>query len=139
MAQERELVSLGAYLNESNYALFAEKIMMKLRDEKLFGRDVSSYRGLTTTKIRGIYGQIMNIYTRINTPEDFETCKSDLQYLQVKMAYEAGREQAVKTFFDKTDLMKLIKFIQTYDQFKLYCRYAESLVAYFKFYGGKDK
>ena len=54
------------------------------------------------------------------------------------MAYEAGRESAVKSFFEKAHLMGMLDSVLTYDQFLLYCRYAESLVAYFKYYGGKD-
>ena len=34
--------------------------------------------------------------------------------------------------------MALLDQVHSYDQFILYCRYAESLVAYFKFYGGKE-
>ena len=34
--------------------------------------------------------------------------------------------------------MDYLDSIQSYDQFVLYCRYAESLVAYFKFYGGEE-
>ena len=56
------------------------------------------------------------------------------------MAYESGRERNrdVKEFVSQTYLMILLDQIQTYEQFVLYCRYAESLVAYFKFYGGKE-
>ena len=65
---------------------------------------------------------------------------SDLQYIKVKMAYESGRERNrdVKEFISQTFLMVLLDQIETYEQFVLYCRYAESLVAYFKFYGGKE-
>ena len=136
MAQERELVSLCKGLDESTFAKVAEQYMMNLKKIEDRGQ---LFAGLTTTKLRGIYGMVMNVYTKINTPEDFDVYKSDLQYLKVKMAYEAGRTKAVEKYLETTHLMKLIDCIQTYDQFKLYCRYAESLVAYFKFYGGKDK
>ena len=94
---------------------------------------------LTTTKLRSIYGLIMNVYNRINEPSDFEKYQSDIQYLKVKMAYESGRDKTVKQFIDSTYLMEAVSQIKTYEQFLLYCRYAESLVAYFKFFGGKDK
>ena len=92
------------------------------------------------SKLRGIYSLITNIHARVNKPEDLEACMSDLQYIKVKMAYESGRErnQDVKEFISQTYLMILLDQIQTYEQFVLYCRYAESLVAYFKFYGGKE-
>ena len=93
---------------------------------------------LTTTKLRGIYGLVTNVYSRVNDAADFEKCKGDLQYIKVRMAYEAGRDKSVKEFLRITHLMDAVSRVQTYDQFLLYCRFAESLVAYFKFYGGKE-
>ena len=116
-------------IDETSYARFAETVM-KRREEY--------FRTLTSTKLRSIYGLITNIYSKINGPEDFERHKADIQYLKVKMAYEAGREPVVRIFLDKTHLMTALNDVQTYEKFNLYCRYAESLVAYFKFYGGKD-
>ena len=82
---------------------------------------------------------VMNVYTKVNCPEDYQKSKPDIQYLKVRMAYEAGREQAVKSFLTTTRLMDVLNKVTSYDQFMLYCRYAESLVAYFKFFGGKDQ
>jgi CRISPR-associated protein Csm2 len=117
-------------IDENSYVGFAEAVMKNRENH---------FKDLTTTKLRRVYGLITNIYTKINEPADFERYASDIQYLRVKMAYEAGRETAVKEFLSKTYLMKALPSIRSYDQFILYCRYAESLVAYFKFYGGKDK
>ncbi|NGM18130.1 type III-A CRISPR-associated protein Csm2 [Eggerthellaceae bacterium zg-893] len=124
----------GTILNDENYADFAEQCILKGKQG-----EGAPFRGLTTTKLRSLYGLIMNVYTRINVREDFETHKSDLQYIKVKMAYEAGREKSVKVFLEKTKLLEAINEVKNYKQFLLYCRYAESLVAYFKFYGGEDK
>lgn len=93
---------------------------------------------LTTTKLRSIYALITNMYTRMSTPEEFIQYSSDIQYLKVRMAYEAGRESAVKEFLELTGLLELVNAIASFEQFKLYCRYAEALVAYFKYFGGKD-
>ena len=120
------------------FAKIAERFVRQSINEK-----GQPFNGLTTSKIRGIYALIMNVYTRINTPEDFEKNKAELQYIKVKMAYEVGRDTSkskpVLSFVQDTALMRAIYSIKTYDQFVLYCRYAESLVAYFKFYGGKEK
>lgn len=136
MAQKKPVVLLrlpnGTTLDSTNYASCAERSMAAE------GRGGVNFPKLTMTKLRGIYGLIMNVYTRINVPEDFEKYKSEIQYLKVKMAYEAGRELSVKDFLDKTFLMHALDYVTSYDKFVLYCRYAESLVAYFKFYGGKD-
>ena len=124
-------VNGGVMLSSDNYAVIAEQIMSLESRER-------SFQHLSVSKLRRIYSLIMNLYTRINVPEDFEIHKKDLQYLKVKMAYEAGRERAVRYFLEKTQLMKAIDAVSTYEQFMLYCRYAESLVAYFKFFGGKE-
>lgn len=123
-------------LDEMNYADSAEKMMRRLSSER--NKNNEAFCGLTTTKLRRLYSLVMNIYTKVGTLDDFEEHRTDLQYLKVKMAYEAGRDDSVKAFLSKTGLRELIGRIESYDQFILYCRYAESLVAYFKFYGGKE-
>lgn len=122
----------GKYITGENYATFAELLM------KSYLTKPDSQK-LTTSKLRGIYAMVMNVYTKVNSPEEYQACKGDIQYLKVRMAYEAGREDAVKKFLSETKLMDLLNKVGTYDQFMLYCRYAESLVAYFKFFGGKDQ
>ncbi|MDR1776163.1 MAG: type III-A CRISPR-associated protein Csm2 [Actinomycetes bacterium] len=121
-------------LDDTTFGTYAEQFVKQLEKDRR-----GEKFALTTTKLRGIYGLIMNLYTRINDPADFDKYRADIQYLKVKMAYEAGREATVKDFLQKTALMVLVDRIKTYEQFQLYCRYAESLVAYFKYYGGKDK
>jgi len=121
----------GNNINSENYAAYAESIMKKREQD---------FTELTTTKLRSIYSLIMNLYTKIGDAGDFEEHKNDIQYLKVKMAYEAGRDEKskhVRPFFEKTYLMKMLSNINDYQSFVAYCRYAESLVAYFKFYGGK--
>lgn len=120
-------------LNDLTFPEFAEKRVCVVES----GKKTLAFPELTTTKLRNIYGLIMNLYTKIGDAEDFEKHKKDIQYLKVKMAYEAGREPVVKKFLTQTYLMAGIDYIKTFEQFLLYCRYAESLVAYFKFYGGK--
>ncbi len=138
MSQNDTIVSLSLTdskkLDETNYADKAKGYVEKSKAN--YGE---LFDDLTTTKLRSIYGLIMNVYNRINEPSDFEKYQSDIQYLKVKMAYESGRDKTVKQFIDSTYLMEAVSQIKTYEQFLLYCRYAESLVAYFKFFGGKDK
>ena len=124
-------------IDESRYATIAEAVV----SEKGAGGSrvlKSTLKPLSMSKLRGIYGLITNVYTRVNSPENLDQNISDLQYIKVKMAYESGRDSSAKDFISKAGLMHLLDQIKTYDQFILYCRYAESLVAYFKFYGGKE-
>ena len=130
MTVGRNILGKAARINETNYADCANLLIQKGMAEK-FGR-------LTSSKLRGIYSAIMNVYTKVSNPEDFESHRGDIQYLKVKMAYESGREPAVKSFLASTFLMDALDDVNDYETFILYCRYAESLVAYFKFHGGKE-
>lgn len=128
----------GLRLADDNFAGLAEDVLTQ--------RDASGRRmlnpeleKLSTSKIRSIYALITDVYMRAGTPEDFDVVKADLQLVKVRMAYDAGRDETVKTFLSKTFLMRSIDNIDTFDKFQLYFRYAESLIAYFKFYGGKDE
>lgn len=125
-------------ITDLTFAKVAEVIIAPI--DKSTGKRRIAFPRLSMSKLRGIYSLITNIHARVNKPEDLEACMSDLQYIKVKMAYESGRERNrdVKEFVSQTYLMILLDQIQTYEQFVLYCRYAESLVAYFKFYGGKE-
>lgn len=127
-----ELIQGSYSLTDENFANTAEHLMEGYLKKPEGAK-------LTTSKLRGIYAMVMNVYTKINSVQDFERYKSDIQYLKVRMAYEAGREESVKTFLAKTKLMDVLGKVETYEQFLLYCRYAESLVAYFKFFVGKDQ
>ena len=118
----------GKMLGLGNHADIAEEIM---KEKELF-------KGLTTTKLRRIYGFIRDLNAQIVDCKGFRLHKDKLQYLKARMAYEAGREKSVKDFLEKTKLIEAINHINYYEEFELYCRYAESLVAYFKFYDGRD-
>lgn len=115
----------GEMLSLENHADIAEKIIKK--KDQLF-------KDLTTTKLRRIYGFIRDLNAQIISRKDFELHKNKLQYLKARMAYEAGREKSVKRFLTEAKLIEAINHINEYEEFELYCRYAESLVAYFKFY-----
>lgn len=125
-------------ITDLTFAKIAEAIIAPL--DQAGQKRVFAFARLSMSKLRGIYSLITNIHARVNTSGDLNACMSDLQYIKVKMAYESGRErnQDVKEFISQTFLMVLLDQIKTYEQFVLYCRYAESLVAYFKFYGGKE-
>lgn len=63
----------------------------------------------------------------------------EIRYLQVKLVYQAGRDKVVKDFIDKAELLPMVKGIgNSIVKFEKFCRYVEALVAYHKYYGGKD-
>jgi len=62
-----------------------------------------------------------------------------LQYLKVKLIYAAGRHKEVKNFILASDIDRYLDNIgDSKEAFILYSRYMEALVAYHRFYGGRD-
>ena len=63
----------------------------------------------------------------------------EVEFLRVNIAYQAGRDKTVKEFVEKTDLLNMIKKINgNIKAFEEFCKYVEALVAFHKYYGGKD-
>ena len=64
---------------------------------------------------------------------------SRVQYLKMRIAYEAGRERSVKDFVLAAGLLEYAGEIGSSRQnLILFCNYMEALVAYHKFHGGRD-
>lgn len=90
--------------------------------------------GLTNSKIRSIYGEIKRIQMGV-----FEKEKSSFYLLKPKVAYALGRD-------DKNEGLRLFKkifdrsSIDVSDQksFQNFCGFIEAILAYHKYYGGKD-
>lgn len=121
-------------LTKDNYVETADKVMQEL---------VKTEKRLTTTKIRNLLSMVSDLYNGIRR-EHSQVLNSDwvsrIQYVRMHFAYEAGREPSVKKFIEQADLMDVIKDIGTSrEKLILFCHYMEALVAYHRFYGGKDK
>ena len=62
-----------------------------------------------------------------------------IQYLRLRIAYEAGRDKQVAEFVRKSNLLGYVKQIKDNKKlFLLFTKYVEALVAYHKYYGGRD-
>jgi len=63
----------------------------------------------------------------------------EIKYLKVKFTYQAGRDRAVRQFGDAADIKKCIDRIGTsLTGYRKFAQFVEALVAYHKYYGGKD-
>ena len=108
----------------------AETVMQKLS---------SSTRNLTTTKIRKLLSMANDIYNEAILLDDWTPAlQSKIEYFIVRMAYESGRERDVKSFIAETDLMGRAQKVKSRQEFLDFHKYLEALVAYHRFYGGKD-
>lgn len=126
-------------LNKLNYVEEAEKVIKSMRRKDRNGKDVID---LTTSKIRNLLSMISQIYNVANheTGKKInEDLQSQVQYFKMRFAYEAGRERTVKDFQEKAEIFSNIdKIGDSREKLICFCHYMEALVAYHKFYGGRD-
>ena len=125
-------------LTSENYVDEAERVIKTLIEKDRSGRDVIR---LTTSKIRGILSLVTELYNDIIHPSNKlgEEYVERIQYLRLRIAYEAGRDKQVAEFVRKSNLLGYVKQIKDSKKlFLLFTKYVEALVAYHKYYGGRD-
>ncbi len=127
-------------INDQNYVDKAESVIQKLKDKKnTQGRSIPV---VTTSKLRNLLAMTADLYNEVvNQPEDGlnEDICSRIEYLRVRFLYEAGREPSVKHLIQEADLLAVLKEINGSKQnYILFRRYMEALIAFRKFYVEKD-
>lgn len=127
-------------VNEQNYVDEAEKAILELKNMKT--QNNRSIAMVTTSKLRNLLAITADIYNIVlnqtgdRLPE--EIC-SRIEYLRVRFLYEAGRDSAVKNMVEKAGIIELLKSVKgSKKNYILFNRYMEALVAFHKYYGGKD-
>lgn len=134
-------------LTSENYVDEAERVIKSLLERDRDGNIKKNYNGmpiikLTTSKIRGILTLVTELYNDIihePSNELGEEYEERIQYLRLRIAYEAGRDDEVRRFVRESKLLGYVKLIKNNKKaFLLFTKYVEALVAYHKFYGGKD-
>ena len=136
-----------------NYVDRADKVMRALSEEaqKSYGSKM-----VTTSQIRKFLTAVNRVNGKIDQfkngnkssasgriPEDLQM---EIKFLKVKLAYQIGRadsgrnrENPVKEFADKSGLIgEIDKIGDSLESYENFARYVEALVAFHKFYGGKD-
>lgn len=129
-------------INESNYVETAEKVILELkemRNEKT-GKTIPM---VTTSKIRNLLAMTAEIYNDVvnDASESLseEVC-SRIEYLKIRFVYESGREPAVKKFVEKAQILGCLSSIRGKRRnYLLFSRYMEALIAYHRYYGGKEQ
>lgn len=124
--------SIKPLLLPEDYVKQAEDIILK---EEWFRR-------ITTSKIRRLFSLLIDSYNLESIYTD-KTLKPEtvrqLHLAQIRMLYEAGRDKNVKAFLESTKLVHYLKGIKDdHDAFINYFHYMEALVAYHKYFGGKE-
>ena len=98
---------------------------------------------VTTSKIRNLLAMNADIYNQVLTKSseklDDEIC-GRIEYLRVRFMYECGREPKVKEFVQQAEILEILKEIkQRKKNYLLFSRYMEALIAFHKYYGGKEQ
>ena len=103
---------------------------------------MSGGKTVTTSKIRNLLSLVTDIYNEENIRTD-EKLQPDsvvkLNLMRVRVAYECGRDDTVKSFVAQTNLLEYLKGIST-DRADLirFAHYMEALVAFHRYFGGKE-
>ena len=134
-------------INENNYVDKAEEAIIELvKDAK--ERYGVRYRDklVTTSKIRNLLAMTADIYNQVLTWQS-ETLSDELngriEYLRIRFVYECGRDDSkrkVRNFVEKSEVLEILKEIKkSKKNYLLFSRYMEALVAFHKYYGGKEQ
>ena len=126
-------------LEQSTYVARAEKAINECRKIKNRNGKVEM---ITTSQIRNLLAMTADIYNQVMLSMSdtlSEDIKGRIAYLKLRFIYEMGRDDKMKAFAQQAEILKAIDEIGNSKQkFILFNRYMEALVAYHKFYGGKD-
>lgn len=130
----------------------AEQVMLDLQttdryNNKFISLSVSQIRKfLTAVNLLKNKVDIYKYNTLKNTykapTELSEDLAVEIKFLRVNILYQVGRDSrngTLKKFVELAQLDKIISDIGTdINKFYQFCKYMEALVAFHKFYGGKD-
>ena len=128
-------------ISNDTYVDQAEKVIRTLKEKKnpRNGRPVDM---VTTSKLRNLLAMTADIYNEVRDVQEDklpQRIQDRIAYLRVRFLYEAGRDDKVKNFVEESKILDVLKEIQgSKENYILFSRYMEALVAYHKFMGGKD-
>lgn len=125
-------------INEGNYSDVAQNVIKTLSQPNKYGR----INIISTSQLRNILAMSADIYNQVVPLEKDLTdeINSRIEYLRVRCFYEAGRERLVKNFMEKSQIPEILREINGEKKnFILFNHYLEALVAFRKYYGGKDE
>ncbi|WP_455527404.1 type III-A CRISPR-associated protein Csm2 [Huintestinicola sp.] len=120
-------------IDKKTYVDLAEKVIAELPRDN---RDANKIQ-LSTNQIRNVLSLINELYDMVRTDTEkvlSDDVQSHIQYVKMKIIYAAGKDNAVKTFLEKSLLISYLNGIDdSRDDLILVCHYMEALVAYHRF------
>ena len=112
------------------YVDFAEKLMKE------------HSRKITTSKLRNILSLLMEVYNTEMLRTEDNICEDSavkLQMARIRIAYECGRDRNTKAFVEAAYLLPWLKAIEKSRAKAIrYVHYLEAIVAYHRYFGGRE-
>ena len=98
---------------------------------------------ISISQIRNILAMTADIYNQVKrSPEGLltENIKEQLQYLKVRIIYDAGKDKSgsVRAFVEKSGISKKLDALKTKKDYIKFSNYMEALVAWRQHYGDND-
>ena len=99
-------------------------------------------KSITTSKLRNWFSIANDIYNVESRSSEIglkpESC-TKLLNLRVRIVYDAGKDSKIKDFVTSANLLSYIKGIgESREQMIRFAHYMEALVAYHKYFGGRE-
>ena len=122
--------SRGGFTPAANYVDLAETLMS------------ANSKSITTSKLRNWFSIANDIYNVESRSSEIglkpESC-TKLLNLRVRIVYDAGKDSKIKDFVTSANLLSYIKGIgSSREQMIRFAQYMEALVAYHKYFGGRE-
>lgn len=97
---------------------------------------------ITTSKLRNILSLLMDVYNTETLRTEETLCPESITALQlarIRIAYECGRDRNTKEFVEAANLLPWLKAVGSSRKKAIeYTHYLEAIVAYHRFFGGRE-
>ena len=132
-AQQTQAEEIRAEALPAEYVDSAEQVMRKVMEEG---------SRITTSKIRNLLSLVSDICNAENIRTEAELLPesiTSLMMMRIRVVYEAGREPSVRAFVKEVKILEYLKDIgKSREKLINFAHYMEALVAYHRFFGGKE-
>jgi CRISPR-associated protein Csm2 len=129
-------------LDGTNYVDEAERAIQTLVDEDK-KKNPRGSKLVTTSKIRNLLAMTAEIQTEVRNSQEEKLDNQIMErinYLKVRFVYEAGRDQGVRKLVETARILEHLSEIRnSKQQYIIFSTYMEALVAFRKYYGGRDE
>jgi len=130
----REHTDIGRFKGElSDLKKLSMERLVEIADA--VGKDVA--RRVKMNQIRRFLDGTRKVEAELKSDAPFEKVKDQIILLRPKLAYAAGRNTDVKELAEILDAA-VKSAAQTQENFMKLLRFMESIIAYHRFYGGRD-